>query len=52
MNDNPRSLPFNIKSIESIDDIDRPIVKTVSVPFFKSSAYKIIPFYKDISRLI
>lgn len=52
MNDKPKLLPYNIKNIEYIKDIKRPTVKTVSVPFFKSSSYRIIPFYKDISRLL
>ena len=54
MHDNPklRLLPYNIENIEYIKDINKPTVKTVSVPFFKSTGYRIIPFYKDISRLL
>lgn len=52
MNDNPELLPYNIKNIEYIKDIEKPIVRNVSVSFFKSSSYRITPFYKDISRLV
>lgn len=52
MNDSPKLLPYNINNIEYVKDIKRPTVKTVSVPFFKSSGYIITPFYKDISRLL
>lgn len=52
MNNNSQLLPYNIKDIEYTEDVEKRIVKAVSVNSLKSNRFKIMPFYKDINRLL